>query len=111
MFYLIISTAFVGNTLGALASLRGDIEEVRRKTAWQRRKVSYSLIDEMQPEENDSKIDQYEFLVASLLQLGKISSEDVEVSRSLRVSARSKKRKADIFHVFVGNANNRKCKQ
>jgi hypothetical protein len=87
-FYLIISTAFVGNTLGGLASLRGDIEEVRRKTAWERRKVSRSLVDEMQPEENDDRIDQYEFLVASLLQLGKISSEDVEVSRSFRVRAK-----------------------
>jgi hypothetical protein len=107
IFYLILSTAFVGNTLGGLASLRGDIEEVRRKTAWERRKVSRSLIDEMQPEENDARIDQYEFLVASLLQLRKISSEDVEVSRrSLRASARStRKRKANIFHVFLGNAN------
>jgi hypothetical protein len=106
IFYLILSTAFVGNTLGGLASLRGDIREVRRNTAWERRNVSRSLIDEMQPEENDARIDQYEFLVASLLQLRKISSEDVEVSSSLRVSARStRKRKANIFHVFLGNAN------
>ena len=106
IFYLILSTAFVGNTLGGLASLRGEVEEVRRKTAWERRKVSRSLIDEMQPEENDARIDQYEFLVASLLQLGKISSDDVEVSRSLRVSARSRKWKTNICHVFLGTANN-----
>jgi hypothetical protein len=102
IFYLILSTGFVGSTLGGLASLRGDIEEVRRKTAWERRKVSRALIDEMQPEENDAKIDQYEFLVASLLQLGKIASEDVEVSRSWWVSARSRKRKTYIFHIFLG---------
>jgi hypothetical protein len=95
-----------GETVGGLASLRDDIEEVRRKTAWERCKVSRSLIDEMQPKENDARIDQYEFLVASLLQLGKISSEDVEVSSSLRVSARrSRKRKANTVHVFLGNAN------
>ena len=106
IFYLILSTAFVGNTLGGLASLRGEVEEVRRKTAWERRKVSRALVDEMQPEENDARIDQYEFLVASLLQLGKISSDDVEVSRSLGVSARSRKRKSNLCHIFLGNANN-----
>lgn len=78
IFYLILSTYFVGNTLGGLASLRSELEQVRRNTAWGRREVNKGLIDEMQPEDNDGKIDQYEFLVASLLHLGKISSSDVE---------------------------------
>jgi hypothetical protein len=78
IFYLILSTYFVGSTLGGLASLQTEIEEVRRKTAWGRRENSRSLIDEMQPEDNNDKIDQYEFLVASLCQLGKISAGDVE---------------------------------
>jgi hypothetical protein len=91
IFYLILSTAFVGNTLGGLASLRGEIEEVRRNTAWERRNVSRSLIYEMQPEDNNARIDQYEFLVASLLQLGKISLEDVEVSRQLEDERKVKK--------------------
>eukprot|EP00545_Synedropsis_sp_CCMP1620_P002586 CAMPEP_0119004224 /NCGR_PEP_ID=MMETSP1176-20130426/1025_1 /TAXON_ID=265551 /ORGANISM="Synedropsis recta cf, Strain CCMP1620" /LENGTH=498 /DNA_ID=CAMNT_0006955909 /DNA_START=26 /DNA_END=1522 /DNA_ORIENTATION=+ len=78
IFYLVLSTYFVGSTLGGLASLQTEVEEVRRKTAWGRRETSRSLIDEMQPEEHDGKIDQYEFLVASLLQLGKITAADIE---------------------------------
>lgn len=83
--YLIISTYFVGQTLGGLASLRNELDEVRIKTAWGRREVSRGLIDEMQPEDNNGSIDQYEFLVASLLQLQKISSADVAVSLHVAV--------------------------
>ena len=81
VFYLIFSTYFVGSALSGLASLKVEIDEVTRKTAWGRREVSRGLIDECQPEEHDDRIDQYEFLVASLIQLGKISSSDVEVRR------------------------------
>lgn len=77
--YLILSTYFVGQALGGLVSLRSELEEVRIKTAWGRREVSRGLIEEMQPDDNNGSIDQYEFLVASLLQLQTISSADIEV--------------------------------
>lgn len=77
MFYMMFSTYFVGNTLGGLASLREELEDVRQTTAWQRRQVTKAMIDELQPEVHDGKIDQYEFVLASLLQLGKVSAKDI----------------------------------
>lgn len=75
--YLIFATVLVGNALGKLASLKVDLAEVRREHAWSRRKVTKRLIDEMQAYDHDDKVDQYEFLVASLVTLGKVSSDDI----------------------------------
>uniref|UniRef100_A0A7S1D5Z9 Uncharacterized protein n=1 Tax=Cyclophora tenuis TaxID=216820 RepID=A0A7S1D5Z9_CYCTE len=71
-----MSTYFVGNALTGFATLQSQIDEIRRRAAWQRREVSKAMIDEMQADEHDDKIDQFEFTVASLLQLGKIDEED-----------------------------------
>uniref|UniRef100_A0A6S8HY86 Potassium channel domain-containing protein n=1 Tax=Amphora coffeiformis TaxID=265554 RepID=A0A6S8HY86_9STRA len=76
--YLMASTVLVGNALGKLGSLRQELSEIRRQHAWDRRKISKRFINEMQAYEHDDKVDQYEFLVASLISLGKISSEDVK---------------------------------
>ena len=77
VFYLVLSTYFVGNALRGLVGLKEEIEQVHRVTAWGRREISSNLIEELQPDEHDGKVDQYEFLVASLVQLGKLSSEDI----------------------------------
>jgi hypothetical protein len=77
MFYLILATYFVGNTLGGLASLKDEVHEIQRYEAWNRRELSKGLIDELQPYEHDEKIDQYEFVLASLVTLGKATYEDV----------------------------------
>jgi len=50
---------------------------VRRHHAWQRRKVTQRYIEETQAYDNDGVVDQYEFLVASLLTLGKLTSDDI----------------------------------
>lgn len=78
IFYLILSTYFVGQTLGQLASLKLELQDVRTITAWKRRELSKGLIDELQPEEHDDKVDQYEFVVASLVQLNKLTYEDIQ---------------------------------
>ena len=75
--YLILSTYSVGNCLGKLATLKEDLSDLRRHHAWNRRKVTKRYIEETQAYQHDDKVDQYEFLVASLITLGKISSEDV----------------------------------
>ena len=72
-----LSTVLVGNALGKLGSLRSELAEVSREHAWSRRKVTKRLIDEMQAYDHDDKVDQYEFLVSSLITLGKISSDDI----------------------------------
>ena len=75
--YLMLSTVVVGRALGKLGSLREDLAEVRREHAWSRRKVTNRLVDEMQAYVHDDKVDAFEFLVSSLVTLGKISSDDI----------------------------------
>lgn len=88
IFYLILSTYFVGNTLGGLAALKDELHEILSYTAWNRREVSKGLIDELQPYEHDGKIDQYEFVVGSLVTLGKINYGDVaEIMDKFRILA------------------------
>lgn len=77
IFYLILSTAFVGQAFGLLRTLRDDIEDTRRKFAWGRRNVSKALIKEIVADDDD-QVDQYEFVVASLVQLNKASAEDIK---------------------------------
>ena len=48
------------------------------KYAWDRREVCKGMLEDMQADEHDDKIDQYEFVVASLLSLNKISSDDIK---------------------------------
>jgi hypothetical protein len=77
IFYLMFSTYLVGNSLGKLGSLKQELSEVRRRHAWDNRRVTRRFVDELQAYDHDDKADQYEFLVASLLSLGKISSTDI----------------------------------
>ena len=90
IFYLMISTYFVGDSLGRLSALNDEITEIRRQYAWSRREVSKGMLEDLQAEEHDDKIDQYEFIVASLLSLNKISSDDIiPVMEKFRVLAGS----------------------
>lgn len=75
--YLMFSTVIVGNAFGKLGSLKQELTEIRRQHAWNRRKVTERWIDEMQAYNNDGQVDQYEFLVSSLISLNKIGSDDI----------------------------------
>jgi len=77
VFYVLLGTYFVGNTLGGLASLKDEVNDMKAFEAWNRREASKGLIDELQPYHRDDKIDQYEFFVASMVILGKVSYDDV----------------------------------
>jgi hypothetical protein len=76
IFYTTLGTAFVGSVFGGIASLKKEIQDLRRFYAWKRREVSKRLIEDMNGDDDD-KIDQYEFLVGSLLMLKKIGKSDV----------------------------------
>lgn len=76
IFYLMFSTVLVGNALGKLGVLRDELAEARKRHAWDRRQVSKRMVDEMQAYNHDDKVDQYEFLVASLVSLGTLSLEN-----------------------------------
>jgi len=78
IFYLSIGTFFVGNVLGKLANLKAEVDNIRRMCAWEQREVSKEMMKTDQSDD-DGQIDQYEFVVASLLNLEKINSEDIRV--------------------------------
>jgi len=78
IFFTTFGTAFVGAVFGAFAGLRDEVSDMRRFYAWQRREISETLIEEMQGSDADEKVDQFEFMVGSLLMLNKISRSDVE---------------------------------
>jgi hypothetical protein len=75
--FLTIGTYFVGNVLGRVGTLNKEISEVSKRYAWRRREVSKGMIEDMQAYDHDDKVDQYEFVVSSLLTLGKIRSDDI----------------------------------
>lgn len=75
--YLCLGTFFVGNTLGKLATLKQDMDGLCRQHAWEEREVSKEMIRADQGSIHDSRVDQYEFVVASLLNLGKVSPSDI----------------------------------
>lgn len=77
IFYLVLGTYFIGDAIGKLAGLRDDEKMVRRKYAWERRQITHSLVASMQCNGYDDKVDQYEFMIAALIALGKITSDDV----------------------------------
>ena len=77
IFYLMISTAIVGNALGSLGALKEELRAVRARHAWDNRPITKRMIDEMQAYDHDDKVDQWEFLVSSLVSLGKLQSEDI----------------------------------
>jgi len=78
VFYLAFSTVFVGHAFGQLASLRDELKKVRQEYVWKRQEVNKRMVEEMQAYDHDDKVDQYEFVVSSLLLLDKVSSSDIE---------------------------------
>ncbi|KAL7562552.1 hypothetical protein ACA910_015436 [Epithemia clementina (nom. ined.)] len=77
IFYLLFSTILVGNALGKLGTLKEEMQLARRRHAWDRRPITKRMIDEMQAYDHDDKVDQYEFLVSSLIYLGYLDSERI----------------------------------
>jgi hypothetical protein len=78
IFFTTFGTAFVGAVFGAAAGLKDEVADMRRFYAWKRREVSKQLIQDMQGSNPDQVVDQYEFMVSSLLMLNKINGSDVE---------------------------------
>ena len=76
--YTTFGTAMVGRVFGGIASLKADLQDLTRFYAWRRREVSKRLIEDMKGTDDDNKIDQYEFMVGSLLMLKKIDKSDVD---------------------------------
>uniref|UniRef100_A0A7S4RY40 Potassium channel domain-containing protein n=1 Tax=Ditylum brightwellii TaxID=49249 RepID=A0A7S4RY40_9STRA len=80
IFYLVIATYFVGNALGRAGNIKEEILDVRRQHAWRRREISKGMIQEMQApglHSENCQVDQYEFVVASLVTLGKVTADDI----------------------------------
>ena len=78
IFYTTLGAALVGGIFAGLANLHVELNDTRRLHAWKRREVSKRLIEDMKGGNSiDDKIDQYEFMIGSLLVLNKIQKSDV----------------------------------
>ena len=87
--YLILATYFVGSSLGKLRELSSNQESMQQLFLWQQQEPSYSMLSDFsgRPSGGDKttgehaarnpEINQFEFTIASLVLLGKITSEDV----------------------------------
>ena len=87
--YLILGTYFVGSSLGKLRELSSNQESMQQLFLWQQQEPSYSMLSDFsgRPSGGDKatgehaarnpEINQFEFTIASLVLLGKITSEDV----------------------------------
>ncbi|CAB9527098.1 Two pore potassium channel [Seminavis robusta] len=76
--YLSLSTYLTGSALGRLASLKEEIEAIRRHHAFERREVNKHMMHYLASTDDPTRVDQYEFVIASLLNLGKIDAGDIE---------------------------------
>lgn len=78
VFYLTLSTYAAATALGHLGTLSQEISEIKCNHVWDHQEVSAGMIHDFRSDEFDDTVDQYEFAIASLVLLGKISSEDLE---------------------------------
>ena len=71
----------VGGVFGGVASLKNDLQDLRRRYAWKRLEVSKRLVEDLKgsSDPHDGRINEYEFTVGSLLLLHKINKGDIEV--------------------------------
>lgn len=76
IFYTLIGTGVLANILGRVANLKTELREYAILVAWKRRQVSKRLIQDMEGD-NDGTVDQYEFLVASLVTLEMVSQNQI----------------------------------
>ena len=67
IFYLTIATYFMGSTLGNLGTMKSEILNIRRKHAWEQRKVTKRFTDDMQAYDHDDKVDEFEILSELLI--------------------------------------------
>jgi hypothetical protein len=93
VFYLAISTYFVGSAFGKLRDLSQKLDSMQNLYLWEQQEATYTMLADFsgRPENEGGKgnddiddllevepeIDQFEFTIASLVLLGKITSEDV----------------------------------
>ena len=78
IFYLTLGTYFTGSALGRLSALKEELEKIRRYHAFERREVNKHMMHFLASTDDPTRVDQYEFVIASLLNLGKIDADDIE---------------------------------
>jgi hypothetical protein len=72
-----LGTTYFGALIGSIATLKDDLKDMRTFYSWKHREVSMRLFDDID-EDDDGKIDEYEFLVYSLIALGKLHKNEVK---------------------------------
>jgi len=110
LFYLAISTYFVGNSIGRLRDLGQRLEAMQAMYLWEQQEATYEMLsdfsgrtDHATTEDGEDvdiepEIDQYEFTIASLVLMGKITSEDVHpiIQKFKRLTKTNKITAADV---------------
>lgn len=77
IFYLTLSTYFTGSALGRLSSLKEDLEKIRKYHAFERREVNKNMMHYLASTDDPSRVDMYEFTIASLMNLEKVDYADI----------------------------------
>jgi hypothetical protein len=77
IFYLTLGTYFTGSSLGKLKALRDELEANRRYHAFERREVNKHMMHFLASTDDPTRVDQYEFVIAQLLNLRKIDADDI----------------------------------
>jgi len=89
LLYLALSTYFVGSAFGKLGMLSEKIQSMQMLYTWEQQEASYTMLHDFSGRPNESndsegrredvepEIDQFEFTIASLVVMGKITSDDV----------------------------------
>mmetsp|Transcript_17013 Transcript_17013/g.34923 ORF Transcript_17013/g.34923 Transcript_17013/m.34923 type:complete len:522 (-) Transcript_17013:47-1612(-) len=77
IFYLILGTYFVGAALSNITELNQQLLDTRRFFAWDRLQSNSAMFRSMDINK-DGTVDQYEFVLASLIMLDKIEPADVD---------------------------------
>lgn len=77
IFYLTLGSFFTGAALGRLSTMKEDIEKIRRYHAFERREVNKNMMHFLASTDDPSRVDMYEFTIASLMNLEKIDYSDV----------------------------------
>jgi len=75
--FAILGTTFAASLLSSLADLTVKLRDMRTLYVWKNREVSMQLIADMEVD-GDTQLDEHEFLIGSLITLGKLDREDVE---------------------------------
>jgi len=74
--YMVFAVITVSAAIGNLASLPSEMQLTRKKFEFEAKQLTFSMLEKMDPDGDG--VDQFEFVLASLLAFGKVTRDDIE---------------------------------